>query len=525
MIAAIFIVPLVYFINAFLIGRLIKRVRININPFLSTIIGFVAFFDLVYFISIWLYAGHVAIWIYFVVLGALQVILMALYITNWKYTFITWSTNWRKVITFIIGAGLTVLIGWLCFRDFNSDFGKTWIDTMNALPFNIWTQMVLKPGASDVVSNFSSLNIMNAFWIHAFQLKNVADSITFCNWSWTIIVAGFVGCLSTWILGESESTSRLILSLLTTLFFVTLILAFIESFTVGDAWVLMLLLVYILVLVKSNDNHPVKLFMLTTLLVGFLAFSCTSFYTVICVWMFSIYYGIRNKENTLNYLLFLCWPLLLSIFSILSIYTFWLLSLMDAIYIAFAIILIAIYKKVGTPAWDTKLSLSLYRHSGKIVYTSLGLIIALILIANFFIFQEMYDWDVTKIDYHNFLTFTYTYLWSFDITGVISVAVFNAIMYVLFVAITITYLAIRKAKKNKWNHLFKTDYAMKFGIISCVIFINPLVIHVLKISTTQFPLNTLDLNMLFVIPIFVVIYKAIFNHKLVSVHDWNYDWY
>ncbi|MCQ2956554.1 MAG: hypothetical protein MJ233_01485 [Mycoplasmoidaceae bacterium] len=92
-------------------------------------------------------------------------------------------------------------------------------------------------------------------------------------------------------------------------------------------------------------------------------------------------------------------------------------------------------------------------------------------------------------------------------------------MYAIFVAFTIAYLVIRKMKKNKLNPLFKTDSAMKFGIISCILFINPLVIHVLKMSTVQFPLNTLDLNMLFVIPIFVGIYKTIFNYKLVSIRE------
>lgn len=525
MIAAIFVVPLVYFLNAFLIGRWIKRARINVNPFLATIIGFVAFFDLIYFVTIWMYAGHTPIWVYFLVLGIIQVILIALYIANWKYIFITWSVKWRKIINFSIAVGLTILISWLCVRNFNSEFGTTWKQTMDALPFDIWKPIQLRPGSYDVVSNFSSFNIMNAIWIHMFQVKNIADSITFCNWSWTIIAAGFIGCLSTWILGENKSNSRLVLSLLFTLIFVVLILAFIESFAIGDAWVLMLLLAYILILVKSTNTHSIKLFMLTTLLLGFLAASCTSFYVVICVWLFTIYYAIRNKENSFNYILFLSWPLFLSIFSILSIYTFWLLSLMDAVYIVFAIILIAIYRKFGIPVWDTKIALSIHRHSGKIVYIGLGLLIALILVANFFIFQEIYDWNPSKIDYHNFLTFTYSYVWSFNITSTISVAIFNASMYAIFVAFTIAYLVIRKMKKNKLNPLFKTDSAMKFGIISCILFINPLVIHVLKMSTVQFPLNTLDLNMLFVIPIFVGIYKTIFNYKLVSIREWKYDWY
>lgn len=525
MIAAIFVVPLVYFINAFLIGRLIKRIKIDINPFLATIVGFVAFFDIIYIVTIWMYAGQSVIWTYFVVIGIIQTILLALYIANWRYIFITWSINWKKIITFVITFGLTVLIGWLCFRDFNSEFGKTWIWTINHSQVDIWRPMWFGTTATDVVSNFSTCNVMNLFWLDAFSVILKSEAIQFCNWSWTIIAAGFVACLSTWMFGKNCSFSRLVLNVFIVLLFVTLTLAFIESYAVGDAWILLLLFAYVLVMIKQEESRQIKLFCLTTLLMGFLAFSCTSFFTVICVWLFSIYYGIRYKQNSLNYALFLSWPLALTIFSMLSIYTFWLLSLVDAIYLVFAIILLIVWKQLGTPAWETKLALNVSKNSNKIVYAFLAIIIALFLVANFFIFQEIYHWQATNIDYHNFLTFTYTYLWTIDLTSSISVGVFNAVMYALFLAFVITYLVIRRLKNNMFYPLCRNDSAIKLGVISIALFINPLVIHVLKISTTAFPLNTLDLNMLFVVPIFVFSLKAIHNYKKISIRNWKYNWY
>lgn len=524
MIAAILVVPIIYFINAFLIGRLIKKWKINVNPFLATIVGFIALFDVIYIISIWMYAARAIIWSYFVVIGIIQAFLVAMYIANWRYIFITWSVNYKKVITFVIAFGLVILIGWLNFRGFNSEFGKNFL-TINHFQSDIWKPMWFGTDEKDIVSNFSAFNIMNIFWADAFKIANEADSITFCNWSWTIIAAGIIACLATWMVSKETAISRLIISLIVILAYVVLTLAFIESYAIGDAWVILLLFIYILVMVRGENSHPLKMFILTTLLMGFLAVSCTSYFTVICVWIFSIYYVIRNKLNSLNYLLFLSWPLALTIFSFLSIYSYWLLSLIDALYLTVALICILVFRKLGAPAWDTRIAKSVYRHSGKIIYASLALLIAVILVANFFIFQEMYKWNPKNINYKNFLTFTYTYLWSFNITSVVNVAVFNAVMYLLFLALTITYLVIRNMKKSKWRILFKTDSAIKFGLVSCVLFINPLVIHVLKISTVVFPLNTLDLNILFVTPIFVFILKANYNYKYLPLSNWKYNWY
>lgn len=527
MIAAIIVVPLIFFFNAFFIGRIMKKVRINVNPFLATLIGLIAYFDVFYFISVWMYAGRAIIWSYFVVFGAIQLILLAIYIANWRYAFITWSVNYKKVLTFLIAFGMTIVIGYLCYRNFNSEFGRNWYKTIEALQYDIWKPIRLQLDSANVVSNFSIVNVFNTFWINAFSIKNSQDALTYCNWSWTIIAAGFVGCLCAWLYGKNTSIPRMLISIGIVLVFVVLTLAFIESYAVGDAWILLLLFAFVLILAREGKALTLWLFMLTTLLIGFVAMSCTSYFTVLCVWIFSTYYAIRNKKNSFNFILFMSWPLLLAIASMLSIYhyTYWLLSVINLLYLIFALILIMVYQKFGTPGWDTKIALGIYHNSGRIVYAGLVILIALILVANFFIFQEIYKWKAENINYRNFLTFTYTYIWSFNITSAVNVAIFNTLMYALFLALTLTYLIVRATKKSQLAIMFKTDSVIKFGIVSCILFINPLVIHMLKISTQNFPLNTLDLNMLFVIPIFIVALKATFNYKKDQIGNWKYNWY
>lgn len=524
MIATILIVPLVYFINAFLIGRLIKKWRINVNQFLASIIGFIALFDVLYLISIWMYFGHANVWSYFIVFGMLQGILIVFYIMNWKFLYITWSVDYRKIILFLVMFSLTILLCWLNFREYKSEFGLNWMSAIQHNQLDIRRPMAFGNG-DNIISNFSSINIMNLFWIDSFRILSSADQITFCSWSWTIIVAGFTACLSTWMIKRETSILRVVLMCMTLLAFEALILAFIESFAIGDAWIILLLFVYIMILFEQSNSVPLKLFNCTILSLGFLAVSWTSFFTMIGVWIFSIYYVIRNKENSINFTLFLTWPLILAIFSLLSIYSTPLLPIASTIYLLFVIVLLIISKKIGTPSWETKIALSINKNSGKIVYTGLIIFIALMIISNFSIFQEIYKWNAEKIDYRNFLTFSYTYIWSINIESVHGRAIFNALIYSVFVSITITYLVIRKLKKHKLYWLCKNDNSIRFGIISCILFINPLVIHVLNVAATKFALNTLDLNMMFVVPIFSLIFKFIFNHKINSIDNWKYNWY
>ncbi|MCQ3908957.1 MAG: hypothetical protein MJ200_05575 [Mycoplasmoidaceae bacterium] len=89
----------------------------------------------------------------------------------------------------------------------------------------------------------------------------------------------------------------------------------------------------------------------------------------------------------------------------------------------------------------------------------------------------------------------------------------------MFVSITVVYIVIRNMKNHRFNPLFRTDYSIKFGIISCILFINPLVVHALKIAASRFPLNTLDINMLFVVPIFTLTLKVIFNNRIEALKD------
>ncbi len=96
-------------------------------------------------------------------------------------------------------------------------------------------------------------------------------------------------------------------------------------------------------------------------------------------------------------------------------------------------------------------------------------------------------------------------------------------MYLIFVAITITYLVLRKTKNDKIKSFLKNDYGIKFEIVSCILFINPLLIHILKTSTFSYPLNTMDLNMLFVVPIFMTLLKTNANYKFESLENWEYN--
>lgn len=524
MIAAIFVVPLVYLINAFFMGRVIKRFKISSNNCFNTIIGFFALLVITYIVSSWLYVGRVSILIYAIVLGVIQGFLIAAYIANWRYIFLNINLQWKKILFFVLGAGLTILISYLCFRDFNSEFGKNWLPTIQNITLDLRSSIWFGTTEQDVISNFCANNILNVFWIQIFRIKNDVEINMFCNWSWTICAGIIVGCLVQWISNNFNSIPRLIFALLITLFNVILTLAFIESYAVPEAWLMLELMIFILVLLQDKSYGRFKLAFLTILMLSMLATAESSFFLVIALWLYTIYWAIRNKENSINYILCLGWPLFLAIFSLLSIYTYWLLGLMQAVYLVFMIIIVSVFYKMGTPAWETKLARGISTHSGKIVYAFLGVIIALILVANFFIFHEVYHWDPANIDYKYFLTFIYQYIWTFNIDTGLSIAIINSVLYTFFAGIIIAFIILRKVKKLKLHTLTKTDSAIKLSFITALLFCNPLVIHILK-KSNNLTLNTTNLNMFLAIPIIVFLLEVNGNAKVNPLEKWAYNWY
>lgn len=522
-IAAIFLVPLVYLVNAFLIGRIIKRLKISSNSCFDTIIGFFLLFVIVYIISIWLYSSKVSVLIYAIVFGVIQGFLIVGYITNWRYLFLNLHFDWKKVLFFLLGTGLTILIAFACFREYNSGFGQYWIPTIQNINPDMKNVIWFGTKETDIISNFSANNLLNVFWINCFQIMP-EDAVKFCNWSWTICAGAIVGCLVQWVTDDFQSIPRLIFSLAIILFGVVLTLAFIESYAVPDAWLMIILTAYLLVNLQTKFGSRFKLAFLTILMLSMLSVSSGAYFLVISLWLYTIYWAIRNKENSINYLICLSWPLMLSIFGLLSTFSFWLLPLMDALYLVLMIIVLSIFYKIGTPAWVTKLAMGISRHSGKIVYPALGVIIALVLVANFFIFHEIYHWDPSQIDYRNFLTFIYSYIWSFQITSGAAIAVTNAILYTFFVALIVAFIVIRTTKKSKIYPLTKNDSAIKLLVITAMLFCNPLVIHILKMSS-QMNLNTINLNMFLAIPLFVFLLEINGNAKINPLQKWSYNWY
>lgn len=524
MIAAIFVVPLVYLINAFLLGRIIKRFKISSNSCFNTIIGFFVLLVLTYIVSSWLYAGKVSALVYGIVFGVIQGFLIAAYITNWRFIFIKLNFDWRKILFFLLGVGITLVISFLCFRDFQSEYGKYWITTVENITIDIKAPIWFGTSDTDVVSNFCANNILNIFWIQIFKIDGAEKAINFCNWSWTICASVIVGCLVQWLTDSFKSIPRLIFALVIVLLNVVITQAFIESYAVPEAWLMLELMVFVLVLLQAQNYGRFKLGFLTVTMLAMLGSSSSSYFLIIGLWLFTIYWSIRNKENSINYVICLGWPLLVAVFGLLSIYTYWLLGLMQAFYLVLMIIILSIFYKIGTPAWETKLARGISAHSGKIVYTFLGLIIALILVANFFIFQEVYKWDPSKINYKDFLTFTYQYMWKFNIDTGVSIAIINTVLYAFFVGIIITFIVLRRVKKARFHTLTKTDSALKLAVVTAFLFCDPLVVHILK-KSNNLTLNTINLNMFLVIPLLVFMLEINGNAKINPLQKWAYNWY
>jgi len=516
-----FIVPIIYFANAYFISRLLKRIKPGSDGFLNFIVGFFGVFLVLYLVNVLLYSVNAQVWGYALAYGIFQIMLIGAYIFNWRYLIYKPRFRLRKLIMFLVITILVIGISLVAFRELGSMFGLYWKPTIQ----NITPSMgnVISFDSKNILVNFSVLNISNVFWANIFKVSQTAQILKFAVVSWTIMAGVICGSIGAWIVDETKSVGRMFLLGIVIILTIVVTLAFIETFAIPDAWLMIELLVYILIMVSCKNGGKDKLIYLTILLMAIIATTSNAYFFAIALFIFTVYWAVRNNANSISYILFLGWAFINAIAGFISIGARYFLISLQMIYTIFVIILIIIANRIGTPVWQVKVARGISKQSTKIVYIALAIFIAAILIANLFIFYEKYNFNFKKIDYRNFLTFIYRIIWNIRIDNDMSIAIINAILYTLFVSLIIAFLVLRKSKNSK-GYWFTKDVPVKLGVVAAILFCNPLTVHIFNVATGDYSLNTTNMNMLLFVPFMVYIMQIIFNYKKYPVNKWKYFW-
>lgn len=116
----IIFVPLILFINSFLLGKVYKRFNHQLNSYLTTLLGFFSFFGTLSLIFAVLILFNITLQILFYIFLIFQIILFIIYIFNWRWSFITYNINFKKM-GFLIFLIIICFLAYVLSRNFNSD--------------------------------------------------------------------------------------------------------------------------------------------------------------------------------------------------------------------------------------------------------------------------------------------------------------------------------------------------------------------------------------------------------------------
>jgi hypothetical protein len=104
---SIVFIPFILLFNAYFLGKYIQKSNLSINGYLATALGFCMILTIFFSISILLYLSQVNIEIYLIFFLIIQIVLLLLYCLNYRMAFITFHTQKKPLICFVVTAMLT----------------------------------------------------------------------------------------------------------------------------------------------------------------------------------------------------------------------------------------------------------------------------------------------------------------------------------------------------------------------------------------------------------------------------------
>lgn len=519
-ILAIILVPFIYIINAFFVGRLIKRKYLTINSFLATTIGFLAlmcFFNIFFFFFFLLDA---IILIYVIFIATVQTILIIFYIFNWKFTIISTYRNWKTFIIFACLFCSCFLISWLCQRPYESSSALEIINSFYAINPDMLSSINL----SLMAINFNTLYIFDYIWVTIFNISGQVNIDNFANWSYVIIGSFFVSTISIVLFSKVKSWKKMALNILLVCLLVACSLMFYESFFITNSWSLILIVLYLYLTFSQTIKQEFKLWFLFIVLWGIVSICGQSLFIIFGLFIFSIYYFSIRKNDPINHMLWLLYPVLLCLsywtIDYTNVYALIIVSILDAFYLILFTITMIFKFNIKTSRINEWISVNVNR----IKYLIGIIFILLIIFLTLYQIWTEYEWNFSVYfgEFERFFYVTYTSIFGINcpLHGPFMIFL-NCFLFVIYATMIILYFVF-KAKNNK---LFENAHEFRLMAISVLIFLNPISMNLLNSFNSIITYDNDVINVLFWAPAFLFGWKTINQWKIKPFLEWNYDWY
>ncbi len=180
---AIFFAPLLIFINAFLFGKVYKRFLPNLNIFHVIFFGLISYCGLYYLLLIPLVLFTIDLKFLLIYTLIYQIILVFIYILNWRWIFITYKVDFKKIL-FFISLLVIIFIGCILSCNFSNMPNFHW--SIDGSILNKLNQVNQKPLNEIIVftqnkSFFSVpfISVLLQLLIYIFNIKSIVEINTF----------------------------------------------------------------------------------------------------------------------------------------------------------------------------------------------------------------------------------------------------------------------------------------------------------------------------------------------------------
>lgn len=176
---AIFFAPLLIFINAFFFGKVYKRFIPNLNIFHVILFGLISYFGLYCLLLIPLILFTVNLKFILIYSLIYQLILMLMYALNWRWLFITYKVDIKKIIFFIfsltlIFVGCILSCNFLNMPHFHWNIDNSILNILNQVNEKPFDQIVIFTQNKSFFS-IPCINVLLQIFVYIFNINSVTE--------------------------------------------------------------------------------------------------------------------------------------------------------------------------------------------------------------------------------------------------------------------------------------------------------------------------------------------------------------
>lgn len=457
---------------------------------------------------------------YLIFFLSLQVLLLSIYIWNYRYTFLSWYFQKKPLIHFLSLFSITIIFTIVMitvayhFKPISSQMTDVSY-LFNAGFFDKYND-IIKFSTSDSFNyeNFSIFNIFAAMFKPVFNISaNRIDQYLF--WQEIITFGIIFSCAITGFFYRKINTNKwsfIFALLLPSVIILLFSFIFYESPILGNSWVCIPVLLYCYQMFQQkhrNDNLTNNIMLI--LIISFSALNVDLTLLTILLLIFNICYSSLKNLNPFGQLLYCIFPFAYVFFIWMPLFSTIPYVIILTVCLVASIIMFAILSHSVLKTVISKSSKILNRHPLFIIIITSIAIYTLSIFFTITIFNYKFSWKLWPDSYN--------YIWGISMLKHSNFNIyFNLGSWIILSTLLILSIVVFIIKKSKY--VMQPYLLLIFLMI--FLFINPLSLNIFLKISEQAHTNLLDLgiiNFLIIIPLSLWIGDNVSENKIFSIKN------